>query len=64
MRDPERLQFYYDRLEELHKQYCPDWRISQFLMNFLQWFGMDPYYLEDNRFIEKVKEYCKATFKD
>ena len=63
MRDPDRLQFYYDRLEELHKEYCPDWRIPQFIMNFLQWYGQDPFYLEDNRFIEKVREFCEATFK-
>ena len=57
MRDPARLDNFYEELKEIHKENFPDWRFSQFIMNFLSWYGNDPFYLEEKRFIEKVNEY-------
>lgn len=58
MRDPNRLNSFYDELKELHKKYFPDWRFGQFMYNFMAWYG-DPFYLEEKLFISKVKEYIK-----
>lgn len=60
MRDPNRLDKFYDELKEIHKKEFPDWRFGQFIMNFLSWNG-DPFYLEENKFLERVKEYVKSV---
>ena len=59
MRDPDRLDSFYDELKEIHKNFFPDWRFSQFFMNFCSWYG-DPFYLEEDRFLAKVKNYIKV----
>lgn len=57
MRNPKRLDKFYKELCEIHKKECPDWRFSQFIMNFLSWYGKDPFYLEEDNFLEKIKEF-------
>ena len=56
---------YYNKLIELHMNYCPNLRIGQFLTSFMIWHqanhGNDCFYVEDARFIERVKEYLKAV---
>ena len=60
MRDPARLDNFYDKLKEIHKENFPDWRFSQFMINFLSWYGSDPFYLEENRFLERLEEYVNT----
>ena len=60
MRDPARLDNFYDRLKEIHKENFPDWRFSQFMMNFLSWYGSDPFYLEETRFLERIEDYVNT----
>ena len=60
MRNPNRLDNFYEELKQIHKKYFPDWRFGQFIVNFLSYCG-DPFYMEEDRFIEKVKEYIKAV---
>lgn len=61
MRDPNRLNELYDYLKEIHKQNFPDWRFFQFMVNFIQWYGRDPFYLEDDKIKEKIEHFVKAT---
>jgi hypothetical protein len=61
MRDPERLDAFYDKMKEIHKDYFPDWRFGQFMINFLGAANSDPFFWEENRFIENLKEYAKAN---
>lgn len=65
MRNPDRLNKHYDKLKELHMKYCPDWRLGQLLYNLFTWhfehYG-DPFFPEDARFMERVKEYFEETF--
>ena len=42
MRDPERLDAFYDELKRIHKTYFPDWRFGQLVEN-------------ENIFIEKLQ---------
>ena len=46
MRDPNRLDSFYDEMKEIHKKSFPDWRIGQLMSNFLGWMyyvqGRDP----------------------
>ena len=40
---------------------CPDWRFMQLMYNFMSWLGYDGFYLEDDAFIEKFKEFMKGA---
>lgn len=56
MRDPNRLDTFYVELAKIHKENFPDWRFGQFMLNFLRWYG-DPFFLEEGRFLEAVREF-------
>ena len=56
MRDPDRLDAFYDELKRIHKENFPDWRFGQFMMNFFAGNG-DPFYWEENRFLERLNEF-------
>lgn len=57
MMDPNRLNDLYDYLKEVHKQNFPDWRFFQFMVNFIQWYGRDPFYLKDDKIKEKIEHF-------
>lgn len=61
MRDVKRLDPFYTRLCELHKKYFPDWRFGQVLVNFLRWYGKDPFYLEEDKFLTRFEEFVEAV---
>lgn len=66
MRDPNRLEQLYHKIAQLHKM-VPDQRISQFLLNILSEFKIDPFYMEDNEFIAEVEKIVAnwiSTFKE
>lgn len=41
----------------LWQYHCPDWRFMQLMSNFTVWYGADPFYMEDDEFLAKFKEY-------
>lgn len=62
MRDPNRLEPFYEQLCKIHQQYFPDWRAGQFFSNFLSWHRLDPnrvdpFYLEEDQLMEKVYDF-------
>ena len=63
MRDPQRLDHSYKEIAIIHKEYLPDMRIGQFMMNFLSWYvskkGMDPFYKEDDKITEDILTFAK-----
>ena len=62
MRDPERLNDFYDTLKKYHKEYFPDWRFGQLMCNFLGWYSQeygDPFFPEEDKIIEAFIRYCK-----
>lgn len=61
MRNINRIPKITKKIEELWKTYCPDWRFGQLMYNFMTDYG-DPFYLEDDKFVEKLKEYLEKTF--
>jgi hypothetical protein len=65
MRKSERLDYTYDEICRLHKKYIPDWRFNQTIINFLYWhmkkFGNDGFYNEDDKIIERFKEFLKDS---
>lgn len=37
MRDINRLDNFYNELKNIHKEFFPDWRFGQFIVNFTDW---------------------------
>ena len=63
MRDPKRLDEFYDKLKELHKEKVPDWRFGQFCSNFFTWLitvkKKDLFFPEEGQMLEYIEEYLK-----
>lgn len=62
MRDPDRLDAFYDELKKIHKEYYPDWRFGQFMVNIIKILG-DPFYWEEDTFLENLWmmiSYCET----
>ena len=61
MRDPNRLDKFYDELKAIHKEYLADWRFGQLCSNFFGWLmqerGVDLFFPEEGRMLEYLKEY-------
>lgn len=57
MRDAKRLDKFYDELREVHAKSFPDWRFGQLMFNFISECG-DPFYWEEDKFIEEIKKYA------
>lgn len=61
MRDATRCYIFGNEIIRLWTKYCPDWRFGQLMENFFSACG-DPYYWEEDTFIDKLEEYLKKTF--
>lgn len=57
MRDVKRLDKFYNKLKEVHAKSFPDWRFGQLMFNFISECG-DPFYWEEDKFIEEIKKYA------
>ena len=61
MRDPNRLDKFYDELKKIHKKYFPDWRYGQLCSNFFGWLmgekKMDLFFPEEDKMLEYFREY-------
>jgi hypothetical protein len=62
MRDPNRLDSFYDEVKRIHKKHFPDWRFGQFMCNFLGWLsadqGRDPFFPEEDEMIKYLRDYA------
>ena len=57
MRNPDRMKGFLNELEK-EWQKVPDWRFGQLMFNFFSEVG-DPFYREEDEFIEKLKIYME-----
>lgn len=57
MRDINRLDEFYDKLKNIHKKSFGQWRFGQLMFNFISECG-DPFYWEEDKFIEEMKKYA------
>lgn len=66
MRDPKRLDSFYDKMKEIHKEKLPDWRFGQLMLNFLSMYmtgnETELFYMEDKELIKKLEEYVDSLF--
>ena len=64
MRDPNRLDSFYDEIKTIHKSKWPDLRFGQLMSNFFDWlyseFGMDCFFPEEDAMLKYFKEYSKT----
>lgn len=61
MRNPDRLDDFYERLKRVHKQHVPDWRFGQFICNVFGVIGKDPFFPEDEEMIRLIEECFQET---
>lgn len=63
MRDPNRLDDFYTDMKVLHKK-LPDLRFMQLMNLFFDWhakrYNSDGFYVEDNRFIDRFREFVET----
>lgn len=61
MRNPMRLDRFYDEVRCIHKKCFPDWRFGQLMSNFLGWVyqekKIDPFFPEEDEMLQYLKEY-------
>lgn len=61
MRDPNRLDDFYDRICELHKTKVSDWRFGQFMCNFFIWLfnekKLDCFFIEEDQMLKYLEEF-------
>lgn len=65
MRDPNRLDGFYDELKKIHKKSWADLRFGQLCNNFFGWLyfekGIDPFFPEEDTMMEYFKEYTNTN---
>ena len=61
MRNPDRLNDFYDQFRDIHKEYFPDWRFGQLISNFFGWLysekKIDCFFPEEDKMLGYLKEY-------
>ena len=56
MRDPERLDAFYDELKRIHKTYLPDWSFGKLIENVKSLTKVkDLFYYEEDEFLKLIK---------
>lgn len=64
MRNPDRLDAFYDELRDIHKRSFPDWRFGQLMCNFFGWLyqkkGLDVFFPEEKEMITYIRLFEKG----
>lgn len=60
MRDEGRIMPLVMQVGRLWQYYCPDLRFMQLISDFVLWYGADPFYMEDDEFMEEFKKFMKS----
>jgi len=65
MRNPNRLDDFYNELKRIHKKSFPDMRFGQLMSNFFGWLysekKRDCFFPEEDEMIEYLREYANKT---
>ena len=64
MRDPKRLDKFYDEFKAIHQESFSDWRFGQLISNFFGWIisekKIDIWFPEEDRMLELFREFAKG----
>ena len=65
MRDPNRLEQFYQQLKNEHELHFPDWRFGQLMVNFLGWLqqAVDPFFPEEDDMAEYINQFSAGLDK-
>ena len=62
MRDPNRLDNFYNIMKEIHQTTFPDWRFGQLMSNFFGWLysekKIDLFFPEEDEMLKYFKEFA------
>ena len=62
MRNPHRLDNFYDTVKQIHKKSFPDWRFGQLMSNFFGWLysekKIDLFFPEEDKMLDYFKEFA------
>ena len=65
MRDPNRLDNFYDEMKKSHMKTYPDQRFGQLMCNFFGWlmtkYHVDCFFPEEDKMMQWFKEFCKEN---
>lgn len=65
MRNPDRLDDFYNELKRIHKKSFPDMRFGQLMSNFFGWLysekKRDCFFPEEDEMIEHLREYANTV---
>ena len=65
MRNPDRLDDFYNKVKDIHKKYFPDWRFGQLMSNFLGWLYQekkrDCFFPEEDEMLKHLEEYANKN---
>lgn len=61
MRNPDRIKPFLEKIEDLWKNNVPDWRFGQLMFNFLSQVDEDPFFWEEEKFLEKLENFLKGN---
>ena len=68
MRNPQRLNDFYEKLRDIHMMYFPDWRFGQLCSNFFGWLGynkkIDLFFPEEDEMLKYLEEYVDSLRTD
>ena len=59
MRNPDRLYKFYDELQKIQSTYCPDLTFENFNYAFLDQYGRDPFFPEEDEYLKAVEKWAK-----
>lgn len=60
MRDSNRIWYITNSIAYKWHDECPDLRFMQIMSNFIGWLGRDPFYMEDDEFLQKFNEFMEG----
>jgi hypothetical protein len=64
IRNPNRLDSFYEQLKQIHKERFPDLRFLQFIYHFHHWLTyekqIDGFYLEEDEVISLIQEFADS----
>lgn len=62
MRNPDRLDLFYEEVKQIHKERFPDWRFGQLCSNFISWMftekKCDIFFPEEEKLLKYLKEFA------
>ena len=64
MRDPNRLDDFYEEFKNIHRKHFPDWRFGQLISNFFGWIASakerDIFFPEEKEMLKLFHEYVDS----